>query len=84
MSYNDIRAMAKDVNLVERIAAAAAAEGVNAPLDWAWANSWAVCSKTDWEAAWNYAQAASIPNPGTDEGVVTDGMILASVQARLT
>ena len=83
MSYNDIRAMAKDVSLVERIAAAAAQESVAAPLDWAWTHSWHLVAKVDWEAAWNYAEAAVIPSPGADEGVITDGMILAAVQAQL-
>ena len=81
MSYNDIRAMAKDVNLIERIAACAAQEGVlGSALDWAWANTWQLAGTPGWEAAWDYAEQVGIPNIGSDEGVITDGMILAAVQ----
>jgi hypothetical protein len=42
---------------------------------------WAVASASDVEAAYSYALDANIPNPGGDESVITDGMILSSVQA---
>jgi hypothetical protein len=41
---------------------------------------WAVASASDVEAAYASALAANNPNPGGDESVITDGMILAHVQ----
>lgn len=41
---------------------------------------WAVASASDVEQAYASALAAQNPNPGGDEAVVTDGMILAHVQ----
>jgi hypothetical protein len=44
---------------------------------------WAVASANDVEAAYASALAAENPDPGGDETVITDGMILAHVQANL-
>ena len=42
---------------------------------------WAVVSANDVNDAYASAVAGDNPNPGGDEAVVTDGMILANVQA---
>ena len=42
---------------------------------------WAVACANDVEAAYESALAASNPDPGGDSSVITDGMILAHVQA---
>ena len=42
---------------------------------------WEVSAKSDIEAAYASALAAGNENPGGDEGVITDGMILAAVQS---
>jgi len=42
---------------------------------------WAVASASDVESAYASALAANHGNPGGDESVITDAMILASVQA---
>ena len=44
---------------------------------------WTVVSADDIEAAYASALAANNPNPGGDESVITDGMILANVQPNL-
>jgi len=41
-----------------------------------------VCTAADVEAAYASALAANNPNPGGDEAVITDGMILGNVQAK--
>jgi len=41
-----------------------------------------VATATDIEAAYASALAADNPDPGGDEAVITDGMILANVQAK--
>ena len=42
---------------------------------------WPVASASDVEAAYASALAGGVARPGADEGAVTDGMILANVQA---
>lgn len=42
---------------------------------------WAVATASDVEAAYESALAADNPDPGGDPSVITDGMILANVQA---
>ena len=43
--------------------------------------SWAVSAASDVEQAYEYAVNAGNPDPGGDPAVITDGMILAGVQA---
>lgn len=43
--------------------------------------TWAVASASDVEAAYASALAAQHGNPGGDESVISDGMILSNVQA---
>jgi hypothetical protein len=86
MSYATIAQCARDMALFERVTAASAAE--LAALDSSLHPStvanlviWPLSSAADIEAAYASALAAGNPNPGGDETVVTDGMILANVQA---
>lgn len=85
MSYNSIAEMARNNALRERIAACASAEGVTIqPTRWADENQWFLAASPGWAAAWASALASNNEAPGRDEGVITDGMILASVQGRIT
>lgn len=85
MAYIDVADMAANGHLRERIAACAVTEGVRDmhPRAWADQNQWWLAASPGWSEAWEYARAAENPNPGRDEGVISDGMILAAVQARL-
>lgn len=85
MSYNDVAQMAFTNSLSKRITACAAIEGESSAPSWTGQNIWAVVAAPGWGAAWSYAMDS---NPdadpevvGADEGVITDGMILSSVQA---
>ena len=81
MSYAGIHRMQSSPSLRARITACAVQEG----------NTWAqitepmffykLASSPGWAAAWASAEAGSVPDPGADEGVITDGMILSAVQA---
>lgn len=96
MSYSTIAASAVDEALTDRITSATVQEAWNNPVHGdddfgravrtsaANANRmwWPVCIATDVEQAYASALAAGNPNPGGDEAVVTDGMILANVQAK--
>jgi hypothetical protein len=96
MSYTTISVSSNDQALVARVTAAAAEEAFrnpafvdtdyaaqvrNSPQAFVTPLLWAVITAADVEAAYASALAAGNPNPGGDDAVVTDGMILANVQA---
>lgn len=84
MSYATHASIVQSGSLRQRITACAAQEGASDPPRWVNAVIWSLPG-SDWIAAWASAEAG---NPGADhganEGVVTDGMILAAVQPRLS
>lgn len=84
MSYKTQALLAKDEKLLDRVTACAATEDIFEPAQWAYAHRWQLSAEPGWDAAYAYAINAAIPNPGNDEGVITDGMILSSVQAMVT
>jgi hypothetical protein len=93
MSYNSLTSQTNDVAFQSRVVAAAVQEAFENPgvHDSAYAvlvrgnpsegvtMVWPVSIAT--EAEYASALAGNIPNPGADEGVVTDSMILAATQA---
>lgn len=81
MTYATIAAIAGDFTLAARMTAAAAQEHKSRPYeDWVNDYRWDLAATPGWAAAWESAVAAGIVNPGGDEGVITDAMILAAVQ----
>jgi hypothetical protein len=80
MSYATINSCARDSAFMGRVNACVAQEH-----RWDLANVYETmytgASATDIEAAYAYALNSGNPNPGGDETVVTDGMILSAVQA---
>lgn len=84
MSYSTVKVSTTDFALQGRIEACGmqekAAKGYPETLN-LMPLIWAVCSASDVEAAYASALAASNPNPGGDEAVITDQMILSHVQA---
>lgn len=83
MSYNTISKCAQDQAFFQRLQACAAQEGAAEPNAVAYKLIWPVSTRTDIEAAYASALAASNPNPGGDEAVISDQMILSAVQAEL-
>lgn len=83
MSYRTQALLATDDHLLDRIAACASTQNVNSPRRWAGDRHWEFSAEPGWDASYSYAITAGVPNPGNDEGCITDGMILASVQAML-
>ena len=96
MTFSITWQAASDGALVQRVTAAAATEAWRNPafVDTDYGRLvrsgpsaaitpilWAVVSATDVNAAYASAVAGGNPNPGGDEAVITDGMILANVQA---
>ena len=80
MSYLSISKCVADNDFQQRVVACIADEGKptsNIVPDL----FWQVARADDIEAAYSYALDAEIPNPGADETVITDGMILGVIQA---
>lgn len=96
MSFSTIHQSTQDQALADRITAATVQEAWNNPAAMSSeygrnvrrspANAllavYPVCIAADVEAAYASALAAGNPDPGGDESVITDGMILANVQAK--
>jgi hypothetical protein len=83
VSYSSIFASANDAELYGRITAAVAQEGAEAPNEAANQVLWPVVTASDIEAAYEAALVSGNPNPGGDESVITDQMILSTIQAHL-
>jgi hypothetical protein len=81
MSYWDIASMARDLDLQSRIYACVAQEtgSQDRTVDFL-----VICGAPGWAEAWASALASDDPLPGKDPAVITDGMILSSVQAWLS
>ncbi len=81
MSYKSIALMAQDQDLRARIRAAIAMEG-NSTANWQLEETyWKMAAASDWDDAYDYAQATNVERPGWNESVITDQMILSRLQA---
>jgi hypothetical protein len=87
MAYSDVVEMSVNASLRERVAAAAAGEKIADPIQWAADNMWHIASSPGWADAWDYAEDTKNENVNQDTGqrtdVISDAMILSSVQARI-
>jgi hypothetical protein len=83
MSYWHISQMSSDPDLTARVQACAAQEMQADPFQWTATNMLRLTAQPEWDVAWGSAEAAEVENPGRDPGVITDQMILSSVQAVL-
>lgn len=81
MSYKVQADLADDAALRRRVAACAASEGVTDPDGWAYQHRWALSAQPGWVEAYRDAIASGVREPGADENAITDGKILAAVQA---
>lgn len=81
MSFQSVSQCAADTSFIARVTGCAAKEGVDPPEDAAQSTKWAIAAASDIEAAYESALAANNPDPGGDESVITDGMILSAFQA---
>lgn len=81
MSFNTVNQAARDTALIDRVTGCLATEEVDNPPSAVFDYIWFVASRDDVQAAYASAVAGGNPNPGGDESVITDGMILAAVQA---
>ena len=86
MSYLTQNAIANNRAMLDRVAQAAASEDISSDPDrWTYDNRRDWAAAPGWDSAWESA-LVSHPDepdydPGTDETVITDGMILSQVQS---
>jgi hypothetical protein len=84
MSYLDQSVIAGNAAMNARVAQCAASESVPDPDAWTSINCRAWAAAPGWDAAWASAQASHPDDPsydpGSDEAVITDAMILSQVQ----
>lgn len=79
--YLAVARIATDPYMRARVAACAAQEGEASPENWSATYAWRWAASPGWGTAWAYAMATGIAEPGIDESVITDGMVLAAVAA---
>ena len=86
MTYLVQDEIANNRPMQSRVAQAAAQEALSPDPDrWAYENRRTWAAAPGWDAAWESALVTNEGeegyDPGTDEGVITDGMILSQVQS---
>jgi len=84
MSYLTQSEIANNTSMFSRVAQAATEEGAGAVADsWTWDYRRVWASAPGWDDAWESSRVSHPEpeyDPGADEGVITDGMILSQVQ----
>jgi len=83
VSYNSIAAAAQNTDLKLRVAACFAQEtdGPDQPEALAALHMWRIVANGPIADAYSYAVATDVPDPGSNEAVVTDAAILDAVTA---
>jgi hypothetical protein len=84
MAYYDQALLAQDWDFTQRVASSAAIEidlGDTQPLAWAAEHIWIIAAAPGFADAYSSAIAGGVENPGRDPAVISDGQILAAVQA---
>jgi hypothetical protein len=86
-TYLAISQIANSESMRERMRAAITQQSrlgnapmVQNPLQWVDNNRYVWAAAPGWGEAWKYALDSGNENPGGDEAVITDGMILATIQ----
>lgn len=86
MAYSDQALLSADGDFVQRIAACAAVEidltpPAEQPVQWAYDHVWKIAAAPGFADKYASALAGGVPRPGNDQAVISDGEILAAVQA---
>jgi hypothetical protein len=85
MSYLTQSKIAANQAMNERVIQCAVGEQISDGQNWAYQHQREWAAAPGWDDAWEYAlnvhSSDQNYDPGTDEAVITDGMILSQVQA---
>ena len=82
-SYLTISVIARDNNMMNRVTACAAQQGISSPGGWAGQYAYEWAAAPGWAEKWDYAVAGAVEEPGADPAVITDGDILAQIQSMM-
>lgn len=84
MSYLNQAEIAEDSWMIKRVSQCATQENIEDADTWVLTNRRVWAAAPGWDAAWSSARASHPDdvqyNPGADEAVITDEMILSQVQ----
>jgi hypothetical protein len=83
MSYSTQAKLARDQDVLERVTACAASLGIKNPTEWVWSIQWVWSAQAGWDQAYSDALTAGKSQPGLDEDIITDEMILIAVNGVL-
>lgn len=87
MSYSGVASLAHDNDILMRVTACAALEGIESPWAWVAERNWLLAAQPGWGDAYSYAMNQARPEDaipiGRDESVISDGQILAAVQGMI-
>lgn len=72
--------MQQDYALRLRLYACAGEEGIENPQMWVDQNIWQIVANDEFDQSYSYALGTNVANPGHDEGVISDAVILAHIQ----
>ena len=81
MAYIDVAQMQSDGDLAARGTACLASEGEPNPSGVWFELSWQIVAAPGWGDKWASAVAGGVERPGRDQSVISDGDLLAQVQA---
>lgn len=87
MTYLMQSEISANPSMANRVTQCAAEQNIDNPEQWAFSKRHAWAAAAGWDDAWAYARATHENDkeydPGADEAVITDGMILSQVQAMI-
>lgn len=81
MAYSDVALLSNDGDFINRCAACYSTETLTNGYQWAYDNNWVLAATPSFGDKYASALAAGVPRPGNDQAVISDGDILAAVQA---
>lgn len=84
MAYSDIALLNSDSDFRQRTTACASTEGETDPVTWANEHSWQMAGTPGFGDKYASAIISGVVRPGNDPSVISDGDILAAVQALRT
>jgi hypothetical protein len=84
MTFQTVADIVDSLSLLRRELAGIAKEGIDPPDNWQFQHRWKLAAQPGWDAAWDSALASHPDDPdydpGADQSVITDGMILSAIQ----
>jgi hypothetical protein len=86
MAYSDQALLSVDQDFINRLAAAAAVEVDDIPIDmgavgWSVRHVWYIAAAPGFADDYASAIAAGVPRPGNDQAVISDAELLTALQA---